>query len=61
MNLISEMNPIALGIYVLGILMFVGGILFFLIRKRKVGIVVAVLGILIAIFPFAVNIWLAHG
>ena len=50
-----------LGIYILGIVRVVGGMLFFLVRKRKVGIVVAVLGIVIAIFPFAVNIRLAHG
>lgn len=61
MNLITTMDPVALGIYSVGIVMFVGGILFYLVRKRKVGIVVGVLGIVIAVLPFVFNIWLAHG
>lgn len=55
------MNPLALGTYLVGIVMLVGGILFYLLRKRKVGLVIALVGIVIAVFPFAVSIWLAHG
>lgn len=58
------MDPIsiaALGIYLVGIVMFVGGIVYFILRKRKLALVIAGVGVLVAILPFAANIWLAHG
>lgn len=55
------MDAIAMGVYLLGIVMFVGGIVYFILRKRKLALVIAALGVLVAIFPFAANIWLMHG
>ena len=55
------MDPLAMGIYLVGIVMLVGGVLYFILRKKRRGIVIAVLGLVIAIVPFALNIWLAHG
>lgn len=55
------MDPIALGLYLTGIVMFVGGILYFILRKQKRGIVIAAVGVVVAILPFVLNIWFAHG
>lgn len=58
------MDPIsiaALSIYLVGIVMFVGGIIYYILRKRKLALVIAGVGVLVALLPFAANIWLAHG
>lgn len=55
------MNPIAMGIYLLGITLFVGGILFFILRRSKAGIGIALFGVIVAVIPFALNVWLMHG
>lgn len=55
------MDPLAMVIYLVGIVMLVGGILYFILRKKRRGLVIALVGLVIAIVPFALNIWLAHG
>lgn len=55
------MDPLAMVIYLVGIVMLGGGILYFILRKKRRGLVIALAGLVIAIVPFALNIWLAHG
>ena len=55
------MDPLAMVIYLVGIVMLVGGVIYFILRRQKRGLVIALVGLVIALVPFVLNIWLAHG
>ena len=56
-----DLNLLAIILMGAGVLLIGGGVLLFFMRRRVLGIIIAVIGVVLFLAPFGLSLFLVHG